>query len=59
VTLEVFNSRGQRVDIIVRGWRRRGAHMAVWNADSRASGVYIYRLRVDGFERTKRMVLVR
>ena len=59
VTLEVFNSRGQRVDVLVRGWRRRGVHMAVWNADGRASGVYIYRLRVDGFERTKRMVLVR
>lgn len=42
VTLEVFNSRGQRVDVLVRGWRRRGVHMAVWNADGRASGVYIY-----------------
>ena len=59
VSLEVYNSTGQRVDVLVDGWRTRGAHMASWNAQNRASGTYFYRFRTDGFEETRKMTLVR
>ena len=59
VSLDVYNSRGQRVDALVDGWQRRGAHMASWNAGKSASGTYLYRFRTDGFEETRKMVLVR
>jgi hypothetical protein len=59
VSLEVFASNGQRVDVLVDGWQKQGVHMASWNARNRASGTYLYRFRTDGFEETHTMVLVR
>jgi uncharacterized protein (DUF362 family) len=59
VSLEVYNSMGQRIEVLVDGWRTRGAHMASWNARKRASGAYFYRFRTDGFEETRKMVLIR
>ena len=59
VSIEVLNSSGQRIDVLVDGWQMRGAHMAWWNARKKASGTYFYRFRTDGFEETRKMVLVR
>jgi len=59
VSLEVYTSSGQRVEVLVDGWQTRGAHMASWNARNKASGTYFYRFRTEGFEETRRMVLVR
>lgn len=59
VSLDVYNSRGQRVDVLVDGWQRKGVHMASWNAGKQASGTYLYRFRTNGFEETRKMVLVR
>ncbi|MFH1566585.1 MAG: T9SS type A sorting domain-containing protein, partial [Gemmatimonadota bacterium] len=59
VRLEVYNSYGQVVDVLVDGWRPAGAHALSWNAGQRASGTYFYRLTTPGFEETRRMVLVR
>ena len=57
--LEVYNQNGQLVDLLVDGWRSQGRHMAAWNSGERATGTYLYRFVADGFERTRRMTLVR
>jgi len=57
--LEVFNSAGQLVDVLVDGYRRAGTHLASWNAENNAAGTYFYRLRFEDFTRTKKMVLVK
>jgi hypothetical protein len=46
VRLEVCTILGQVVDVLADGWQERGEHSIVWSAGSRASGVYIARLRI-------------
>jgi len=57
--LEVYNESGQLVDLLVDAWRSKGRHMASWNSGERATGTYLYRFVADGFQRTRKMTLVR
>ena len=57
--LEVFNSTGQLVDVLVDGYRSAGSHMAVWNTSGKASGTYFYRFRFGGLTDTKKMTLLK
>jgi photosystem II stability/assembly factor-like uncharacterized protein len=64
VTIIVFNILGQRVRTLVNGIQHRGIHEVLW--DGRASGgtdlpsgLYLYRVNVDGEELTKSMGLLR
>jgi hypothetical protein len=57
--LEVFNSQGQLVDVLVDGYRPAGSHMATWNTAGKASGTYFYRFRFGGLTETKKMMLVK
>ncbi|MCE5250428.1 DUF362 domain-containing protein [bacterium] len=57
--LEIYNSFGQLVEVLVDGYRGAGTHMAVWNTMNRASGIYFYRFRSGGFTETKKMTLVK
>ena len=59
VRLEIYNARGQRVDVLVNSRRRSGAHAVSWNASRRASGTYFYRFRTEGFQEVRKMLLVR
>ena len=59
VTLEIHDSSGQRIDVLVNEWRKKGVHMASWDAGKRPSGVYFYLFRTDGFEKIRKMILVR
>ena len=59
VTLEVYNARGQRIDVLVDSRRPSGAHAVAWNARRRASGTYFYRFRTEGFQEVRKMLLVR
>jgi len=57
--LEVYNSSGQLIDVLVDGNHRAGAHMAVWNTNTHASGIYFYRFRFGSFSETKKMMLMK
>lgn len=65
VKLMVVNVRGQEVQTLASGKFTAGEHRVVWDAkDSRgatvASGVYLYRLEIDGrFNQTRKMILLR
>jgi len=59
VRLEIYNSSGQLVDVLVDGYRRAGTHMAVWNTGNHSSGAYFYRFRYGGYAETKKMLLLR
>ncbi len=59
VRLEVYNSSGQLMDVLVDGYRSSGSHMAVWNAHSRASGTYFYRFRCGDFTEVRKMTLLK
>ena len=59
VTLEVFNSVGQKVMELVNGQQSAGYHTATFNAAGLSSGVYLYKLTTPSFTETKKMLLIK
>ncbi len=59
VRLEIFNSQGQLVDVLVDGYLSRGSHLAEWNTNAVSSGSYFYRFRSGGFAQTRKMLLLK
>ena len=59
VRLEIYNSEGQMVDVLVDGWQGQGSHAVGWDAGRRASGTYFYRLETAGAEQARKMARVR
>ncbi len=57
--LEIFDVRGDIVDVLVDGEVSAGDHLQVWNASRHASGTYFYRLSFGGMNVTKSMLLIR
>jgi plastocyanin len=56
--LEVYDIVGRLVDVLQQGAVEAGIHKVVWNADV-PSGVYFYRLTIDGQAQTKAMTLLK
>ncbi len=64
VNLSVYNIRGQKVKTLVSGMTEPGEHRIEWDgADSTgkstSSGVYFYRLKTDGYDSVKKMILIK
>jgi hypothetical protein len=62
VIIQLYNMRGQEVDRLVDKWQSAGSYSASWDGGNQASGIYYYRLRVEGekpFSDVKKMLLVR
>ena len=59
VSLEVLNVLGQRVATLVDEYQPAGFKKVEWNANSFASGMYFYRLRVGEVVQTKKMLLLK
>ncbi len=64
VSIDVFNSRGQRVTTLVDDHLQAGRHNVVWNGrDNRnrevGSGVYFYRIESGEWTATEKMLLVK
>lgn len=59
VKLEVYNSLGQKVAILVNEYLPAGTHTINFEAQHLASGVYLYRMHAGEFIQTKRMLLLK
>ncbi len=59
VRLMVYNTLGQVVQTLVDDDLNAGKHKVTFNARNLASGIYIYKLNVNGFTDTKKIVLVK
>ncbi len=59
VQLTVYDMLGRRVTTLVEGKRQAGQHSVTFNASNLSSGVYIYRLKTDGFSESRNMLLVK
>ena len=59
VTLDVFNSLGQKVIELVNGQKSAGYHTATFDASGLSSGVYLYKLTTPSFTQTKKMLLIK
>lgn len=64
VELEIFNLLGEKVKTLVSGHQGAGLHQKSWDGRDESgravsSGLYLYRLRLEKFAETKKMMLVR
>ncbi len=59
VQLEVYNVTGQRVATLVNVSQSQGTHTAVFDGSGLSSGVYMYRITVNGQALTRKMLLVK
>lgn len=64
VSLRIYDLRGQLVRTLVDGGFEAGEHAVVWNGRNdrgghASDGVYFYRIVADGYERTRKMILIR
>ncbi|UCD17987.1 MAG: T9SS type A sorting domain-containing protein, partial [Candidatus Zixiibacteriota bacterium] len=59
VILEICNIRGQRVSTLIDEHLQEGTHGVLWDGTGMASGIYLYRLTVNGNVSTKKMVLLK
>jgi hypothetical protein len=64
VNIVVYNTIGQEVRTLVSQYKLAGEYTAQWDGRDNAgreaaSGVYVYRMNVNGFTQTQRMVLMR
>lgn len=59
VLLRVFDTNGREMATLVNGQQSAGRHVATWNAQGLPSGTYFYQLTTEGFQDTKRMLLLK
>jgi len=59
VSLKVYNQLGQTVAILVDKYMQPGQYQTLFVANNFASGIYYYRLEVNGFSETHKMVLLK
>jgi hypothetical protein len=59
VKLTVYNPMGQQVTAVVSGEMPAGSHTVTFDASNLPSGMYLYRLEVNGFSATKKMLLMK
>jgi plastocyanin len=58
-TLEVYDITGRRVDVLQNGMVNAGEHSVIWDGTGKSTGVYFYRLSLNGKSATRAMVLVK
>lgn len=58
-TLKVYNVLGKEIATLINGLKNQGNYSVEFNAVNLASGIYFYRLEVNGFIEVKRMTLIK
>jgi len=59
ISIEIYNIRGQMVDVLVNGEMSAGRHSVVWDADLIPTGVYLLKSKSGSRVFTDKLVLVR
>ena len=59
VQLQIYNLLGEEVAQLVNGWQGAGVYRAVFDAKNLPSGVYFYQLRVNGWQESKKLLILR
>lgn len=59
VQLSIFNMMGQLQEVLLDNTVDAGFHQVVFDASDFVSGIYVYRLTMDGYSITKQMALVK
>jgi hypothetical protein len=58
-TLKIYNLLGQQVAEVLNEFMNPGTYDIRFDAEGLASGIYFYRIRVNDYSASKKMILVR
>ena len=58
-TLKVYNTVGQEVATLISKYQMPGNYQYIWDASKMSTGVYFYRLSVNGNEQTRKLFLLK
>ncbi|MCF8261784.1 MAG: T9SS type A sorting domain-containing protein, partial [Melioribacteraceae bacterium] len=59
VTISVYNSLGEAVELLHSGTTHTGVHNIYWNASFYSSGNYFIQMRTENYSETKKVCLVK
>lgn len=59
VSLDIYDVNGVIIDRLIDSYLQTGKYNIIWNADKYPSGLYFYKILMDNFSVTKKMVLVK
>jgi hypothetical protein len=59
VTLDVYNSLGQKIETLVNGFMNTGSYKVSFDAGNYSSGIYFYQIKSNSFSQTRKMLLVK
>ncbi|MBN2001448.1 T9SS type A sorting domain-containing protein, partial [candidate division KSB1 bacterium] len=59
VSITLYNILGEKVDVLVDGWREAGFHTVVLKDPGLVSGVYFYQMKSAGFTKVKKGIQIR
>ncbi|MDQ3019894.1 MAG: T9SS type A sorting domain-containing protein [Bacteroidota bacterium] len=59
IKLSVYDIQGKLLKTLVEGELTAGSYSTEWSASDYPSGIYIYRIEADGYNSSKRMMLVK
>jgi hypothetical protein len=59
VTIKVYNILGQEVVTLKNEFQKANRYEVIFNSKGLASGVYIYRLQVNGFDEAMKMIILK
>ncbi len=57
--LEIYDITGRLVETLYNGTIEAGQHTLIWNSSGYSTGIYFYRLTIDGKSETKTMILLK
>ncbi|MCB0722799.1 MAG: T9SS type A sorting domain-containing protein [Ignavibacteriae bacterium] len=59
VKISIYDVTGKLIEVLVNQKLSAGTYEIQWNADGFASGVYFYSLEAEGFNQTRKMLLIK
>jgi len=59
VTLEIFDSLGQKVTELFSGELPKGTHLQQWNAEGLPTGTYFFRIQAGSYIETRKLILIK
>ncbi len=59
VTIAVYNTLGERVRVLVNGYKQAGEYQVEFNAGNLPSGIYFYRMKAGNFNEVRKLILLK
>jgi len=59
VQITIYNCKGELIDIICNKSFSKGIHYIKWNAASKISGLYFYKMQAGDYVKVKKMILIK